>query len=140
MKTGGLQRFGVGQVRATQGVFAFVGTTQVLAVLSDWRYAGGPDGWTVVPAVAAVASLVAVLAAGRSLVQLGDGRISWALGLRHHDLSFDEVADIRPDPRWWVASSQLLTTDGRVLRLPLQPQHGPEVWQLVLGARNPAAT
>jgi hypothetical protein len=86
-----------------------------------------------------VASLAVVLTAGRSLVHVSHGRISWALGFRRHDLAFDEVADIRRDPRWW-ATSQLVTTDGRVLRLPLQPHHGSEVWHLVLGDRTPSAT
>jgi hypothetical protein len=134
----GARRFGVGQARTTQGVFAFVGLTQVMAVVSDWRYAGGPDGLTVISALGAVMSLVLVLVvAPRSIVRVGEGRISWWFGRRHHDLAFDEVADIRPDPRWWAAS-QLVTTDGRVLRLPLQPHHGPAVWRLVLGDRTPS--
>ncbi|GAB4065729.1 hypothetical protein GCM10028777_16240 [Angustibacter speluncae] len=116
---------------------AFVGLSQVLAVVGDLRYGGAPDGWTVVSALGAVGSLLLVLlVVPRSIVHVGDGRLRWWVGRRHHDLGFDEIADIRRHPR--SGGSQVVTTDGRVLRLPLQPQHGPEVWQLVLGDRSPS--
>ena len=135
----GTRRFGVGQVRWMQVAYAFLAVPQVLAVVGDLRHGGTPDGWTAISALGAVGSvLVVLLVVPRSIVHVGDGRLRWWVGRQHHDLTFDEVADIGPDPRWW-GSSQLVTTDGRVLQLPLQPQHGPEVWHLVLGDRNPAA-
>lgn len=120
-----------------QAAFGVLGASQVLAVVGDLRYSGGPDGWTMVSAVGAVLSLLLVLlVAPRSIVRVGDGRIAWAVGRRRYDLAFDEVADIRRRPH--RDASEVVTTDGRVLRLPLQPQHGPEVWQLVLGDRTPS--
>lgn len=138
MSTGGVQRFGLVQARAMQGVFALLALIQTLQAVSGWRQAGGLDGMVVVSVCAAVLSAAVVVIAPWSVVRVGDGRIAWAVGVRRHDLAFEEVADIRQDPRWWGAS-QLVTTDGRVLRLPLQPHHGAEVWHLVLGDRTPSA-
>lgn len=133
----GTRRFGIGIVRFQQGLFAVVALTQLLGAFTAWRDAGGLDGWVLLSAALVVVCGLAAVAVHGQVVRVGEGRISWRLGLRSHDLAFHEVAEIRRDPRWWAAS-QLVTTDGRVLRLPLQPQHGSEVWRLVLGDRTPS--
>jgi hypothetical protein len=135
----GTRRFGLAVVRFQQTVFVVVGLAQLLSAVRAWRDAGGPDGWVLLSGALIAGCVLAAVAVQRQIVRVGDGRIAWRLGYQHHDLPFDQVADIRRDPRWWAAASQVVTTDGRVLRLPLQPRHGPEVWHLVLGERNPAA-
>ena len=133
----GTRRFGLAAVRFQQAVFVVVGLAQLLSAVRAWRDAGGPDGWVLLSGALIVGCVLAGVAVQGQVVRVGHGRIVWRLGHQHHDLPFDQVADIRRDPRWWAAS-QVVTTDGRVLRLPLQPQHGPEVWQLVLGDRSPS--
>jgi hypothetical protein len=138
MTSGGTRRFGVGWARAQLTVWLLLALVQALTAVNAWRDAGGPDVWALLWLSIAAISVLNALSAQAGVVRVGGGRLAWGFGRRRHDLAFDEIADIRRHPQ--ADRSEVVTTDGRVLRLPLQPHHGSEVWHLVLGDRTPSAT